>query len=101
MRETGSRELGRRLYDCDFNQMLEAPIGAAHAGGPRTIWEINDGANVRAHRDRLALLCVHCGRRLELRRRAGLRGKEKLATDKTSNPSRADLLRLTAADRAL
>jgi len=28
-----------RLYDCDFNQMLELPIGAA---GPRTIWELDD-----------------------------------------------------------
>ena len=27
------------LYDCDFNQMLELPIGAA---GARTIWDIDD-----------------------------------------------------------
>jgi radical SAM/Cys-rich protein len=26
------------LYDCDFNQMLEMPLGA----GPRTIWELDD-----------------------------------------------------------
>jgi len=26
-----------RLYDCDFNQMLELPLGA----GPRSIWEID------------------------------------------------------------
>jgi radical SAM/Cys-rich protein len=25
-----------RLYDCDFNQMLEIPLGA----GPRTIWDV-------------------------------------------------------------
>jgi radical SAM/Cys-rich protein len=28
-----------RLYDCDFNQMLELPIGAPHAG---TIWDVDD-----------------------------------------------------------
>jgi radical SAM/Cys-rich protein len=28
-----------RLYDCDFNQMLEIPLGA---GAASTIWEIND-----------------------------------------------------------
>ena len=28
-----------RLYDCDFNQMLELPIGAPRAG---TIWDVDD-----------------------------------------------------------
>ena len=28
------------LYDCDFNQMLELPIGAAAGGGPRTIFDL-------------------------------------------------------------
>jgi hypothetical protein len=28
-----------RLYDCDFNQMLELPIEAC---GARTIWELED-----------------------------------------------------------
>jgi radical SAM/Cys-rich protein len=27
-----------RLFDCDFNQMLDLPIGA----GPRTIWDLDD-----------------------------------------------------------
>ncbi len=27
-----------RIYDCDFNQMLEIPLGA----GPRSIWELGD-----------------------------------------------------------
>jgi radical SAM/Cys-rich protein len=27
-----------RLYDCDFNQMLELPLGA----GPRSVWELED-----------------------------------------------------------
>jgi hypothetical protein len=28
-----------RLFDCDFNQMLELPIGA---DGVRTIWDVDD-----------------------------------------------------------
>jgi radical SAM/Cys-rich protein len=38
-----------RLYDCDFNQMLELPVGAATGGTPRptTIWEIEDLATLR------------------------------------------------------
>jgi radical SAM/Cys-rich protein len=28
-----------RLYDCDFNQMLELPLGAGHV---RTVWDIDD-----------------------------------------------------------
>lgn len=28
-----------RLYDCDFNQMLEIELGAAAVSGPRTMWE--------------------------------------------------------------
>jgi radical SAM/Cys-rich protein len=31
-----------KLYDCDFNQMLELPIGAAGEGGALTIWDIDD-----------------------------------------------------------
>jgi hypothetical protein len=31
-----------RLYDCDFNQMLEMPIGAAGEGGTLTVWDIDD-----------------------------------------------------------
>jgi radical SAM/Cys-rich protein len=30
-----------RLYDCDFNQMLEIEIGAARRGGVRTVWDIS------------------------------------------------------------
>jgi radical SAM/Cys-rich protein len=32
-----------RLYDCDFNQMLELPIGARQA---RTIWDVDDLAGL-------------------------------------------------------
>jgi len=31
-----------RLYDCDFNQMLELPLAAPDAGWPRTIWDVDD-----------------------------------------------------------
>jgi radical SAM/Cys-rich protein len=31
-----------RLYDCDFNQMLDLPIGAADAGAALTVWDIDD-----------------------------------------------------------
>lgn len=31
-----------RLYDCDFNQMLDIPIGAAGTRGALTIWDIDD-----------------------------------------------------------
>ena len=30
-----------RLYDCDFNQMLELPLGAGRGGGPRTVWDLS------------------------------------------------------------
>jgi radical SAM/Cys-rich protein len=31
-----------RLYDCDFNQMLEIPLGAKGEGPAATIWDIHD-----------------------------------------------------------
>lgn len=31
-----------RLYDCDFNQMLEMPIGAAGAREALTVWDLDD-----------------------------------------------------------
>jgi radical SAM/Cys-rich protein len=30
-----------RLYDCDFNQMLDIPLGATRQTGARTIWEVD------------------------------------------------------------
>ncbi|GIW72044.1 MAG: radical SAM/Cys-rich domain protein [Planctomycetota bacterium] len=30
-----------RLFDCDFNQMLELPLAAGHPGRRRTIWELD------------------------------------------------------------
>jgi hypothetical protein len=59
------------LYDCDFNQMLELPLGAER----ETIWDVDDleRARRRADRDRIALLRLHRGQRLELRRSARLK----------------------------
>ena len=55
------------LYDCDFNQMLELPVGA---GAPRHIRDFDPAALGRARdRHRAALLRLHGGRGLELRRR--------------------------------
>jgi radical SAM/Cys-rich protein len=31
-----------RLYDCDFNQMLEMPIGAARGRRTLTVWDVED-----------------------------------------------------------
>jgi radical SAM/Cys-rich protein len=31
-----------RLYDCDFNQMLEIPLGAGGEGKSLTIWDVDD-----------------------------------------------------------
>jgi radical SAM/Cys-rich protein len=42
------------LYDCDFNQMLELPLGAR---GPRTIWELDD---VRMLADEPVTTGPHC-----------------------------------------
>ena len=57
-----------RLYDCDFNQMLEIPLGGSAAS---TIWDVDDVGDTcgRAHRDRIALLRMHRGCGIELRRR--------------------------------
>jgi radical SAM/Cys-rich protein len=43
-----------RLHDCDFNQMLEMPIGAR---GARTIWELDD---VRTLADEPVATGSHC-----------------------------------------
>jgi len=42
------------LYDCDFNQMLELPIGAA---GARSIWELDDVRNLA---DEAIVTGPHC-----------------------------------------
>jgi len=58
------------LYDCDFNQMLELPIGASFAqraegerrpsGGPQTIWEIGNLAELERAPIATASHCFGC-----------------------------------------
>ncbi|HKA16022.1 MAG TPA: arsenosugar biosynthesis radical SAM (seleno)protein ArsS [Myxococcota bacterium] len=45
------------LYDCDFNQMLELPLGAH---GPHTIWEIDDLAELAGARIATDAHCFGC-----------------------------------------
>ncbi len=45
-----------RLYDCDFNQMLEIPLGA----GPRTIWNIDNVATLNGEKIATAPHCHGC-----------------------------------------
>jgi radical SAM/Cys-rich protein len=35
-----------RLYDCDFNQMLEIPLGGAEQKAPRTLWNLTTTATL-------------------------------------------------------
>ncbi len=44
------------LYDCDFNQMLEIPLGA----GPRTVWEIDVLADLESLPIETAPHCFGC-----------------------------------------
>ncbi len=44
------------LYDCDFNQMLEIPLG----GRPRTIWDIHDLAHLSEQPVATASHCFGC-----------------------------------------
>jgi hypothetical protein len=44
------------LYDCDFNQMLEMPLGA----GPRTLWEVEDLSELAEARVATASHCFGC-----------------------------------------
>jgi radical SAM/Cys-rich protein len=44
------------LYDCDFNQMLELPLGA----GPRTLWELEDVSELAERRVATAAHCFGC-----------------------------------------
>ena len=68
-RDTVSVDWRGELYDCDFNQVLELPLGAAR----RTLWDVDAArrARGRGRRDGRPLLRLHGGRGLELRRGAG------------------------------
>jgi radical SAM/Cys-rich protein len=46
-----------RLFDCDFNQMLEIPLGAA---GARTIWEIGSLDDLAGQRIATGSHCFGC-----------------------------------------
>jgi radical SAM/Cys-rich protein len=46
-----------RLFDCDFNQMLELPLGAARA---RTIWEIDSLDELTGQKIATARHCFGC-----------------------------------------
>lgn len=49
-----------QLYDCDFNQMLEIPLGAALATGARTIWDIESFAGLEHQRVANGRHCFGC-----------------------------------------
>jgi radical SAM/Cys-rich protein len=46
-----------RLYDCDFNQMLEIPIGASRTHRPVTIWDVE---KLKALEDAIIATGDHC-----------------------------------------
>jgi radical SAM/Cys-rich protein len=45
-----------RLFDCDFNQMLELPLG----GRPRTIWQVEDLSSLENERIATDVHCYGC-----------------------------------------
>jgi radical SAM/Cys-rich protein len=45
-----------RIYDCDFNQMLELPLGA----GPHTLWDVDDLAAIEGRDVSTAAHCFGC-----------------------------------------
>jgi radical SAM/Cys-rich protein len=49
-----------RLYDCDFNQMLDIPIGAAGTRGALTIWKIDDFATLAGASIATGAHCFGC-----------------------------------------
>ena len=48
------------LYDCDFNQMLDVPLGAPQRGTPRTIWDVDDLGTLRGRGVATANHCFGC-----------------------------------------
>jgi radical SAM/Cys-rich protein len=49
-----------RLYDCDFNQMLELPLGAGCGGGPRTAWDLSSLDGLTGHPIATGRHCFGC-----------------------------------------
>jgi radical SAM/Cys-rich protein len=48
------------LYDCDFNQMIEIPLGASSSGRPLTLWDIADVAALAGARIATGSHCFGC-----------------------------------------
>jgi radical SAM/Cys-rich protein len=49
-----------RIYDCDFNQMLELPLGLPEERLPFTIWDVDDLATLTGKRIRTGPHCFGC-----------------------------------------
>ena len=49
-----------RLFDCDFNQMLEIELGAARDTGARTIWDVTSLDALGGRRVATASHCFGC-----------------------------------------
>ena len=49
-----------RLYDCDFNQMLEIPLGGRQSHQDRNIWNIEDVASLANEPIATASHCFGC-----------------------------------------
>jgi hypothetical protein len=49
-----------RLYDCDFNQMLDLPLGGAAPTGTRTVWDVNSFATFVGERIATGRHCFGC-----------------------------------------
>jgi radical SAM/Cys-rich protein len=49
-----------QLYDCDFNQMLDMPLGADDGSSPATIWEIGSTSELRGVRVFTGSHCFGC-----------------------------------------
>ncbi len=49
-----------RLYDCDFNQMLEIELGAAARAGPRTVWDVTSLDGLAGRRVATGGHCFGC-----------------------------------------
>ncbi len=49
-----------RLYDCDFNQMLEMDLGVPDERPPRTIWDLHDFRSLDGRRVATGSHCFGC-----------------------------------------
>jgi radical SAM/Cys-rich protein len=49
-----------RLFDCDFNQMLEIELGGAAGGGPRTVWDAGSLDGIAGRRIATGTHCFGC-----------------------------------------